>query len=313
MIITQVAGRIRETCRKALVGQEGVVELMTCALLSGGHVLLEGVPGLGKTLAARLMAQAVRMDFKRIQFTPDMLPADILGTNVYDPRDGQFHVKKGPLFTQLLLADEINRTPPKTQSALLEAMEENRVSLDGQTYPLAAPFWVVATQNPVEYEGTYPLPEAQLDRFLMKILVTYPTPQQEAQLLGNVLGGFDARHLEALTPVATAEDVLACRAEISQVRVEPQVGGYLVGLVTATRQAPQVLLGASPRAGIAWMQAARVYAAMHGRDFVIPEDIQALALPVLRHRLVLQPEAEMESVAPDQVIQGVLARTPVPR
>ena len=304
---------ILDQIETVIVGKNEVMERILMAILAGGHVLMEDVPGVGKTTTAMTFARVLGLQTRRVQFTSDTMPSDIIGFSVYDKDTGKLVYKPGAVMTNLLLADEINRTPPKTQSALLEAMEENRVSLDGQTYPLAAPFWVVATQNPVEYEGTYPLPEAQLDRFLMKILVTYPTPQQEAQLLGNVLGGFDARHLEALTPVATAEDVLACRAEISQVRVEPQVGGYLVGLVTATRQAPQVLLGASPRAGIAWMQAARVYAAMHGRDFVIPEDIQALALPVLRHRLVLQPEAEMESVAPDQVIQGVLARTPVPR
>jgi len=298
-----------------LVGQDAAFEMLCVALLSGGHVLLEGVPGTAKTLMAKIVARLVDAQFRRIQFTPDLMPSDIVGTSVFDLAAGHFFLKQGPVFTQILLADEINRAPAKTQSALLEAMEERQVSLEGERYALPFPFLVIATQNPIEYEGTYPLPEAQLDRFLFKVLVTYPGNEAELQVLHNYHRGFDARELEAvdLTPVAGPEELRAAMAEIAGVTVDQGIMTYILAIVDATRNTPDLLLGASPRASISLLLSAKTLAALRGRSFVTPDDIKSLAGPVLRHRLILESSAEIEGLTTDSIISRLLARIPVPR
>jgi len=277
--------------------------------------LLEGVPGTAKTLMAKIVARLVDAQFRRIQFTPDLMPSDIVGTSVFDLAAGHFFLKQGPVFTQILLADEINRAPAKTQSALLEAMEERQVSLEGERYALPFPFLVIATQNPIEYEGTYPLPEAQLDRFLFKVLVTYPGNEAELQVLHNYHRGFDARELEAvdLTPVAGPEELRAAMAEIAGVTVDQGIMTYILAIVDATRNTPDLLLGASPRASISLLLSAKTLAALRGRSFVTPDDIKSLAGPVLRHRLILESSAEIEGLTTDSIISRLLARIPVPR
>lgn len=298
-----------------VVGQTGIIHGLLVALLAEGHVILEGVPGTAKTLLVKLLARLIAAEFRRIQLTPDVLPADVLGTSIFDLNSRTFRLRKGPIFTQVLLADEINRTPPKTQAALLEAMEERQVTLDGNTIPLSPLFWTVATQNPLEFEGTYPLPEAQLDRFLFKLVVDYPPASAEKQMLLNALGGFEARNLESLTlePIITVEDVLTARAQARQVKVEPPVQDYLLALIQASRQQANLLLGASPRAAVGWLRAAQSQAWLEGRDFVTPDDIKALAQPLLQHRLILRPEAQLDGTTLDQVITALLSRIPVPR
>jgi len=306
---------VRAEVAKAVVGQDAVVSGLVIALLADGHVLLEGVPGVAKTLLVRSLAAALSLDTKRVQFTPDLMPGDVTGSLIYDARTAEFEFRKGPVFTNLLLADEINRTPPKTQAALLEAMEERQVSVDGVPRPLPDPFMVIATQNPVEYEGTYPLPEAQLDRFLVKLNVPLPGRDDEFGMLRRHAEGFDPRDLAGagLRAVAGPAELAAGRAAAARVSVAPEVLSYIVDLCRATRSSPSVSLGASPRGATALLRTSRAWAWLSGRDFVTPDDVKALARPTLRHRLALRPEAELEGATTDAVLEGVLATVPVPR
>ncbi|NJK54206.1 MAG: MoxR family ATPase [Leptolyngbyaceae cyanobacterium SU_3_3] len=309
--------RLRQALRSSLlVGPtSSVVQQLLIALLSGGHVILEGVPGTGKTLLVKVMAQLVQADFRRIQLTPDILPSDILGTNIFDLNTRNFTLKKGPIFTQILLADEVNRTPPKTQAALLEAMEEQQVTLDGESLPLSELFWVIATQNSLEFEGTYPLPEAQLDRFLFKLLVSYPDPTAEKQMLLNSEAGFQAKRLDLakLKPLASVEHILQARRSVKAITVQEPVLDYLLAVVQKTRQHPDLVLGASPRSAVSWLQASKAQAWLSGREFVTPDDIKTVAPPLLRHRLILRPEAQLDGVGVEAVIGSVLGQVPVPR
>ncbi|REF37534.1 MoxR-like ATPase [Thermasporomyces composti] len=306
---------VRQEVAKAVVGQDAAVTGLLIALLCRGHVLLEGVPGVAKTLLVRALAASLRLDTKRVQFTPDLMPGDVIGSLVYDTRTAAFEFREGPVFTQLLLADEINRTPPKTQAALLEAMEERQVSVDGVARALPEPFVVAATQNPIEYEGTYPLPEAQLDRFLLKLQLTLPSREEEVAVLTRHAAGFDPRDLSAagVQPVAGPETLAAAQAAVERTAVRPEVIGYAVDVCRATRESPSLRLGVSPRGATALMRAARAWAWLSGRDYVTPDDVKALALPTLRHRVELRPEAELEGVSADGVIEGILASVPVPR
>ncbi|MDT5009395.1 MAG: MoxR-like ATPase [Mycobacterium sp.] len=304
---------LRTEIGKAVVGQDAVVSGLVIALLCRGHVLLEGVPGVAKTLLVRAMAAALSLEFKRVQFTPDLMPGDVTGSLVYDARTAIFEFRKGPVFTNLLLADEINRTPPKTQAALLEAMEERQVSVEGEARALPDPFIVAATQNPIEYEGTYQLPEAQLDRFLLKLIVPLPPRDQEIQILNRHAHGFDPRDLSTIQPVASAEDLRAGRQEVQAVLVGDEVLGYVVDIVRATRQSPSLQLGVSPRGATALLGTARAWAWLSGRNYVTPDDVKAMARPVMRHRIGLRPEAELEGATPDGVLDGILSSVPVPR
>src|SRR3954468_1264467 len=309
----QAVLRVRDEVAKAVVGQERVVTALVVALLVPGHVLLEGVPGVAKTLLVKALAASLDLEFKRLQFTPDLMPSDVIGQLIYERQ--AFRFRPGPVFTNLLLADEVNRTPPKTQSALLEAMEERQVSLEGEPRPLPEPFLVVATQNPVEYEGTYPLPEAQLDRFLLKVLVDYPSAEEEALILSRHDKGLDPHDLASVgvRPVASAADLAAARAEVAAVTVEDRVRDYIVAVVRATRVSPSVSLGASPRGATMVLWAAKAWAWLAGKPFVTPDEIKAVALPTLRHRIELRPDVELEGGTADGVLNGVLASVPVPR
>jgi len=306
---------LRAEVGKAVVGQDAVVTGLVIALLCRGHVLLEGVPGTAKTLLVRALAASLSVSTRRLQFTPDLMPGDVTGSLVYDARTAEFSFKEGPVFTNLLLADEINRTPPKTQAALLESMEERQVSVDGRPRPLPDPFLVAATQNPIEYEGTYALPEAQIDRFLLKLAVNVPSREEEIGVLQRHASGFDPRDLTAagLRPVAGPAELTAGRAAVATVTVAPEVLGYIVDVARATRSAPSVRLGVSPRGATALLASARAWAWLSGRDYVSPDDVKALARPALRHRVQLRPEAELEGVTVDAVLDGVLATVPVPR
>ena len=306
---------LRSEIAKAVVGQDSTVTGLVVALLCRGHVLLEGVPGVAKTLLVRALAASLELDTKRVQFTPDLMPSDVTGSLVYDARTAEFSFQPGPVFTHLLLADEINRTPPKTQSSLLEAMEERQVTVDGVPRPLPDPFLVAATQNPVEYEGTYPLPEAQLDRFLLKLTVPLPPREEEINVLTRHADGFNPRDLSSagIRPVAGPADLEAARDAVARTKVSPEIAGYVVDICRATRESPSLSLGVSPRGATALLSTARAWAWLTGRDYVIPDDVKALALPTLRHRIHLRPEAEMEGVTPDSVITSVLAHVPVPR
>jgi MoxR-like ATPase len=306
---------LRTEVGKAVVGQDAVVTGLVIALLCRGHVLLEGVPGTAKTLLVRTLAAALDVHSARIQFTPDLMPGDVTGSLVYDARTAEFTFRPGPVFTNLLLADEINRTPPKTQASLLEAMEERQVSVEGQPRRLPEPFLVAATQNPVEYEGTYPLPEAQLDRFLLKLTVPLPERDDEYAVLARHLAGFDPQDLAAagVRPVATVADLDAARASVARVTLSPEVMAYVVDVVRATRTVPSLRLGVSPRGVLALARTARAWAFLAGRDYVTPDDVKALARPALRHRVQLHPAAELEGVTPDAVLDGILASVPVPR
>ncbi|GAA4607109.1 MoxR family ATPase [Actinoallomurus liliacearum] len=306
---------LRGEVAKAVVGQDSVVTGLVIALLCRGHVLLEGVPGVAKTLLIRTLAQALKLDFKRVQFTPDLMPGDVTGSLIYDNRTSEFEFREGPVFTNLLLADEINRTPPKTQASLLESMEERQVSVEGEARPLPDPFVVCATQNPVEYEGTYPLPEAQLDRFLVKLNVPVPSRDDEIAVLQRHASGFDPRDLGAagVTPVAGPADLAAGREAVRRVHVDPKVSGYIVDLCRATRQSPSLQLGVSPRGATALLATARAWAWLSGRDYVRPDDVKALARPTLRHRVQLRPEAELEGATTDGVLEGILTTVPAPR
>ncbi|MBW1603263.1 MoxR family ATPase [Streptomyces sp. JJ66] len=306
---------VRAEIGKAVVGQDAAVTGLVVALLCRGHVLLEGVPGVAKTLLVRTLAATLRLDTKRVQFTPDLMPSDVTGSLVYDTRSAEFSFQPGPVFTNLLLADEINRTPPKTQASLLEAMEERQVSVDGVPRTLPEPFLVAATQNPVEYEGTYPLPEAQLDRFLLKLNVLLPSRDDEISVLTRHAAGFSPRDLESagVRAVAGPAELDAARDAVAKTAVSPEITGYIVDICRATRESPSLNLGASPRGATALLSTARAWAWLTGRDYVIPDDVKALALPTLRHRVQLRPEAEMEGVTPDSVLNSILARVPVPR
>lgn len=315
MSVETSAARIREEVAKAIVGQGAAVEQTLVALLANGHILLEGVPGIAKTLLVRSLALAMDLQFTRIQFTPDLMPSDVIGTNVFDPRTTEFKLRKGPIFTQILLADEINRTPPKTQSALLEAMEERQTTIDGVRYPLPEPFLVFATQNPIEFEGTYPLPEAQQDRFLLKVVLEYPPGEVEIEVLRRHHAGFKTMDLASagITPVANLDALKAMRAEVEAVTVEDRIFNYIYETVSATRKANDILVGASPRAGIAMLNCGKALAAIRGRNFVIPDDVKELALPVLRHRVLLRPEAEIEGLTVDRVLATLIDAQIVPR
>ncbi|MFN2538870.1 MAG: AAA family ATPase [Mycobacteriales bacterium] len=304
---------LRTEVAKAVVGQDAAVTGLVVALLCRGHVLLEGVPGVAKTLLVRSVAASLALSTKRVQFTPDLMPGDITGSLIYDARTAAFSFREGPVFTNLLLADEINRTPPKTQAALLEAMEERQVSVDGDPRLLPDPFVVIATQNPVEYEGTYPLPEAQLDRFLLKLTVPLPERADEVRVIEAHNNGFDPRDLSMLSPVATAADLAAGRAAVAGLTVAPEVLEYVVDICRATRVSPSLQLGASPRGATALLATSKAWAWLSGRDYVTPDDVKALARPALRHRVSLRPEAELEGVSSDAVLEGVLATVPVPR
>ncbi len=306
---------LREAIDKIIIGQSDIVQQLLVALLSGGHVIIEGVPGTGKTLLVKVLSQLIAADFRRIQLTPDILPSDILGTNIFDLNTRSFSLKRGPVFTEILLADEINRTPPKTQSALLEAMEEQQVTLDGETIELPPLFWVVATQNSLEFEGTYPLPEAQLDRFLFKLVIDYPERAAEKQMLQNAQAGFKAKRidLEQLQSVATVEDISAWREQVQQVQVEENILDYLLSLIEQTRQHSDLALGASPRSAVAWLQAAKAHSWLLEKNYVTPDDVKEVALPLLRHRLILQPEAQLDGVEIETAINSILKQVPVPR
>jgi len=308
-------GRLRAEVAKVVIGQDAVVTGMVIALLARGHVLLEGVPGVAKTLLIRTIAAALDLDSKRVQFTPDLMPGDVTGSLIFDARSAEFQFREGPVFTNLLLADEINRTPPKTQASLLEVMEERQVSVEGRPRPLPDPFLVAATQNPIEYEGTYPLPEAQLDRFLLKLTVPLPTRDEELGVLRAHHNGFDPRKLReaGVQAVATAADLAAGRAAVQRVAVSDGVLSYIVDLCRATRVSPSLELGASPRGATALLAAGKAWAWLTGRDYVTPDDVKALARPTLRHRVRLRAEAELEGVTADAVLDSVLATVPTPR
>jgi MoxR-like ATPase len=313
--IKTVYEQLQAEAGKVLVGLSEPFELLVIALLTGGHVLLEGVPGTAKTLMAKTLAYMVQAKFTRIQFTPDLMPSDILGTSIFDFNTNQFHLKKGPIFTQLLLADEINRAPAKTQSALLEAMEEKQINLEGECYPLEPPFMVIATQNPIEYEGTYPLPEAQLDRFMFKVLVRYTSLDSEVEVLRRYHQGFDAHDLQAagLKTVLTAEAVVKLRESIQTVVVEEGIMKYIAQINVASRQSPDLVLGASARAATHVLLASKTLAALQGRNFVTPDDVKFIVPVVFRHRILLKPEAEIEGLDADAVIQRLLGSVEVPR
>ncbi|MCW5913562.1 MAG: MoxR family ATPase [Chitinophagaceae bacterium] len=304
---------IRHEIGKVIVGQDKMVELMLAGLLCEGHVLIEGVPGVAKTLAAKLLAKTIHTGFSRIQFTPDLMPADVLGNSVFNPESASFEYKRGPIFSNIILIDEINRAPAKTQSALFEVMEEKQVTMDGQTYPMEFPFLVLATQNPVEQEGTYRLPEAQLDRFLFKIIVDYPSKEEEVRILMGQQRNTTAELLLNVQPVVTAEDLHSFRTSINGVLIEPGLVSYIADIVQATRHNPNLFLGASPRASLALLRASKSSAAIKGRGFVSPDDIKEMALPVLRHRLIRTPEKEMEGVSEDVIINQILSELEIPR
>lgn len=307
-------GRVRSEVGKAVVGQDGAISGLIVALLTGGHVLLEGVPGVAKTLLVRSLSAALDLRTTRVQFTPDLMPGDVTGSVVYDAKAGDFEFRRGPVFTNILLADEINRTPPKTQSALLEAMEERQVSIDGETHPLPRPFMVAATQNPVEYEGTYTLPEAQLDRFLLKLVLDLPARDAEVEVMQRHADGFDPRDLAAagVQAVVTAEQILAARAHVGEVRASAELLGYLVDLARATRQSPSVKLGVSPRGSTALLAAAKAWAWLQGAEAITPDHVQAMLLPVWRHRIALRPEAELEGVSADTILRSIVQQVQVP-
>jgi len=312
---SQLAETVRAELHKAIIGLDEVIAHLLIALLARGHVLLEGVPGTAKTLLVKALALVLGRDFRRVQLTPDLMPSDILGTYVFDMQTGQFNLRKGPIFTSVLLADEINRAPAKTQSALLEGMQERQVTIDGVRHPLPPDFLCFATQNPVEYEGTYPLPEAQLDRFMLKVSVDYPSENEELRLLWSCHQGFEAERLDemGLQQVASPDSWTQCQAEIARVTIEEDVLRYLAQITRATRDSPHLVLGCSPRASVMLLRAAKVQAALAGRTYVNPDDIKSLALPALRHRVILRPEADIEGLSADDVLRATLGQIPVPR
>ena len=310
-----MTAHILNELRKTIVGQDDVIEQILVTLYAEGHALIEGVPGTAKTLAVKSLAHIIGAGFSRIQFTPDLMPSDITGTNVFNMQTSDFSLRQGPIFTDILLADEINRTPPKTQAALLEAMEERQTTIDGERYPLPALFTVLATENPIEYEGTYPLPEAQLDRFLMKILIGYPDADEEGEIVARWDAGFNSRHLQDvhIEQLADPEAIHKCRQEIREMRMEHGVQKYVVEIVRRTREHPTLLYGASPRASVALLLCSKALAAIRGRDFPTPDDVRDVAAPVLRHRLTLRAEAELDGATTDAVINDIVRTVEVPR
>jgi MoxR-like ATPase len=313
-MMTELRIRLINEVRKTVVGQDQAIDVALLALSTGGHVLLEGPPGTAKTLLASSVARALGLQFRRVQFTPDMLPSDLTGTMTLSGGQlGDLRFREGPLFTQVLLADEINRTPPKTQAALLEAMSEAQVSVDGATHRLPSPFFVMATQNPIEQEGTYPLPEAQLDRFAVKLLIDYPSAEAEFAMLQLPRTGVGASRMDSIVPIVAPGEVDAIREEVDHTHVNPEVMQYVVNVVRATRTVPAVLVGASPRSAVHLLAMAKAYARLVGRDYTTPDDVATLAQPVLRHRLVLRPEAELERYSPDDAVSAAIAATVVPR
>jgi MoxR-like ATPase len=312
--VNSLAGQVRAELGKVLVGQDELIQQMLVVVLCRGHALIEGVPGLAKTLAVKALAKVLQLGFQRVQCTPDLMPADVIGGNIFNSATGAFSLHRGPLFTDLLLVDEINRTPPRTQSALLESMEETQVTIDGARHQLSDFFTVFATQNPIEFEGTYPLPEAQLDRFLLKIRVAYPSAEEEIAILERYQTGFDARQLERMQLQSIAEDALRQgRAAVGSVRVEPGIFRYVSEVVRRSRDWAALSLGASPRAGLNLLLAAKAVAAMDGRDYLVPDDVKQIAPAVLRHRVVLKPEADLEGVSAEQVVRDLLAAVEVPK
>ncbi len=311
----QTVAHIQNELSKIIVGQDEVIEQILVAVLAEGHALLEGVPGTAKTLTVKTLARIIGARFSRIQFTPDLMPSDITGNNVFNMQTSEFSLRPGPIFTDILLADEINRTPPKTQSALLEAMEERQATIDGKRYKLSPIFTVLATENPIEYEGTYPLPEAQLDRFLLKILIDYPSPESEKEIVARWDAGFNSRHLEQIeiTKLPEENSIQNCRSEVKQMRTEDGVQKYIVEIVHKTRNHPTILYGASPRASVALLLCSKALAAIRGRDFSTPDDVRDVAMPVLRHRLALRAEAELDGATTDAVISDILKTVEVPR
>jgi len=313
--VSSTVAHIKNELHKVIVGQDDAIEQILIALLAEGHALIEGVPGTAKTLAVKSMARIINASFSRIQFTPDLMPSDITGTNVFNIATSAFNLRRGPIFTDILLADEINRTPPKTQAALLEAMEERQVTIDGEAHQLPIVFTVLATENPIEYEGTYPLPEAQLDRFLLKIVLDYPGEQEEREVLARWDAGFNSKRLDDvnLVPLNDPGTIINCRAEVTKARMEPGVQHYAVDIVRRTRAHPFIHYGASPRASVALLLCSKALASIRGRDFSTPDDVRDVALPVLRHRLTLRAEAELDGVTADAVVTDILKSTEVPR
>ena len=305
--------RVKNELRKVIIGQENMIDLLMAAIFTGGHVLIEGVPGIAKTLTAKLMAKSLSVDFSRIQFTPDLMPTDVIGTAVFNMQTSDFSFNKGPVFSNIVLIDEINRAPAKTQAALFEVMEEYQVTVDGQTYPMAYPFFVVATQNPIEQEGTYKLPEAQLDRFLFKINVQYPNQQEERAILERFKNDFKNKQQDDVTAVLSAADIKLCQDSIEKVHIKDELLDYIAAITHNTRNNGDLFLGASPRASLAIMKTAKAIAAMNNRDFVTPDDIQFVAYPVLNHRIILTPEREMEGYDTKDVINDIVKTIEVPR
>ncbi len=304
---------IRNEIGKVIIGQQHMVDLLIAAVLADGHVLIEGVPGVAKTLTARLVARTMSVDFSRLQFTPDLMPSDVIGTSIFNPKTTDFEFRQGPVFANIVLIDEINRAPAKTQSALFEVMEERQITVDGTTYPMAPPFLVIATQNPIEQEGTYRLPEAQLDRFLFKIEVRYPTQEEEVRIIAGHHEKKHLRRVDDIVAVLTADDIANYRRQVEHLHVDNNLMQYIAHIVHKTRGHSSLYLGASPRASIAILMGAKAFAAMRGRDFVTPEDIKDIAKPVLRHRILLTPDKEMEGARPDDIIQTIIDGIEVPR
>lgn len=305
--------QIRDEIGSLIVGQEDMIDLIIAAIMSHGHILLEGVPGVAKTLAAKLIAQSLDIPFSRIQFTPDLMPSDVLGTSVFNPQKSSFEFKRGPIFSQVILIDEINRAPAKTQAALFEVMAEKQITVDGITYPMEAPFLVIATQNPIEQEGTYRLPEAQLDRFLFKIHIPYPNLEEEIEILNRVQLHKGKLDSATIRPVLAREQILQYQEQVASLHVKEEILKYMASIVHQTRNHKEIFLGASPRASISLLKASKAIASMQGRDFVIPEDVQQVANAVLRHRIIITPEREMEGATPDEVVKGIVEQIDVPR
>lgn len=312
-LLSEAVQKLRDQIKKVIVGQDEMVKLITAALLADGHVLIEGVPGVAKTLTAKLVARCINVQFSRIQFTPDLMPSDVLGTPVFNPQTGTFDFKRGPVFSNLVLIDEINRAPAKTQSALFEIMEERQVTIDGKTYPMQPPFMVLATQNPIEQEGTYRLPEAQLDRFLFKVLVPYPTEEEELQILTDFHHRGNENVVTSIEPVLTAADITQVKQQVKTLIIDEKLLQFIARLIQVTRNHKSIYLGASPRASLAVMNASKALAAIDGRDFVTPDDILEAVPPVLRHRIILSPDKEMEGVTEDAVIREILHSLDIPR